>query len=69
MRLNIFAVIGSKSESGSWTSKVASTSHNGENKDAAAQVIAAHPGEHECMLDNRVIGAIAVTRGMCMFMC
>lgn len=42
---------------------VLSEAHNGKNPAEAERIRAAHPGESECVLRNRVLGAIAVTRG------
>ncbi|KAF8813609.1 protein serine/threonine phosphatase 2C [Phlegmacium glaucopus] len=58
------AVLGTKEPSGEWSSKVLSFSHNGENPAEANKVREQHPGEPQCMYDNRVLGAIAVTRAI-----
>lgn len=57
-------VLGTKDEeSGEWTSTVLSSVHNGENPFEAEKIKKAHPGEYDCFFDERVLGAIAVTRG------
>lgn len=58
-----FLVLGSK-KADQWTATVMSTAHNGEAKEEAKRVIREHPNEPDVMLDNRVLGSIAVTRGM-----
>ncbi|KAF8161005.1 phosphatase 2C-like domain-containing protein [Crassisporium funariophilum] len=58
------AVLGTKDASGQWSAQVLSSSHNGENEVEANKVRREHPGEPECMLDDRVLGAIAVTRAV-----
>jgi pyruvate dehydrogenase phosphatase len=40
-----------------------SSAHNGENEIEANRVRNEHPGEPECILYDRVLGSIAVTRG------
>lgn len=54
-------VLGTK-KGGEWTAQVLSYAHNGENVVEADRVRAAHPGE-ECIIRDRVLGIIAVTRG------
>lgn len=57
------SVLGTKAQSGQWEAHVLSSTHNGENPTEALKVQKQHPGEAECVLENRVLGAIAVTRG------
>jgi hypothetical protein len=66
--LTVFVVLGTRkagAEGGKWEAQVLSTAHNGENPDEVDFVRAAHPNEPECVLHDRVLGAIAVTRGEC----
>ncbi|KAH9485310.1 Protein phosphatase 2C-like protein C10F6.17c [Psilocybe cubensis] len=58
------AVLGLKEISGEWNAQVLSKAHNGENDVEEERVRQEHPGEEECMMDNRVLGAIAVTRAI-----
>ncbi|PPQ89566.1 hypothetical protein CVT25_012238 [Psilocybe cyanescens] len=58
------AVLGVKGPSGEWSAEVLSRAHNGENEVEAETVRQEHPGESECVLDDRVLGAIAVTRAL-----
>ncbi|CAA7259279.1 unnamed protein product [Cyclocybe aegerita] len=57
------AVLGTR-EGGEWKTRVLSTAHNGENAAEAERVRSEHPGEAACILDDRVLGAIAVTRAI-----
>ncbi|KAF9047274.1 protein serine/threonine phosphatase 2C [Panaeolus papilionaceus] len=57
------AILGSK-KADQWTATVMSTAHNGEAKEEAKRVIREHPNEPDVMLDNRVLGSIAVTRAV-----
>ena len=38
------------------------SNHNCENDAEVSRVILEHPGEPECILDRRVLGALAPTR-------
>jgi len=59
------AVIGTRDqESGQWHSTILSSSHNGENPAEADEVKRTHPNEPECFFEERVLGAIAVTRSL-----
>ncbi|KAF9484447.1 protein serine/threonine phosphatase 2C [Pholiota conissans] len=58
------AVLGTRKTGGGWETRVLSEAHNGDNPVEVARVCAAHPGEAECVLHNRVLGAIAVTRAL-----
>jgi pyruvate dehydrogenase phosphatase len=55
-------VIASTGEQG-WKAEVLSANHNGRDEEEAARIRAAHPNEEECLLQDRVLGSIAVTRG------
>lgn len=46
-----------------WDVLVLSGNHNGADPAEAERIRREHPGEDECVLDDRVLGAIAVTRG------
>lgn len=56
-------VLGTQEPSGEWSAKVLSFSHNGDETAEANKMREQHPGEPQCIKDNRVLGAIAVTRG------
>ena len=57
-------VLGYKVADGSLRTKLLSSFHNGYEKAEVNRIREEHPGESECILDDRVLGAIAVTRGM-----
>lgn len=48
-----------------WKIEVLTANHNGDNDEELERIRKAHPGEPECILDRRVLGALAPTR--CMF--
>ncbi|KAJ7084275.1 protein serine threonine phosphatase 2C [Mycena belliarum] len=58
------AVLGVKQASGEWDATVLSTNHNGTDASEVARIRGEHPGEDECVLSDRVLGAIAVTRAV-----
>ncbi|KAJ7497162.1 protein serine threonine phosphatase 2C [Mycena latifolia] len=58
------AVLGVKQASGEWEASVLSTNHNGTDAGEVARIRSEHPGEDECVLRDRVLGAIAVTRAV-----
>lgn len=45
-----------------WKIEVLTASHNGDNDEELERVRKAHPGEPECIVDRRVLGALAPTR-------
>ncbi|KAG2048158.1 protein serine/threonine phosphatase 2C [Suillus hirtellus] len=49
--------------SSQWNASVLSDNHNGNNPVEAARIKRQHPGEPECIVDDRVLGNLAVTRG------
>ena len=46
-----------------WVVETLTTNHNGDNDAEVERVQIAHPGE-ECIIDRRVLGALAPTRCM-----
>ncbi|KAJ7782988.1 protein serine threonine phosphatase 2C [Mycena metata] len=56
------AVLGLKQPSGAWDARLLSANHNGADAGEVARIRSEHPGEDECVLRDRVLGAIAVTR-------
>lgn len=57
-------MLGAKTASGEWHSRLLSSNHNGADPAEAERIRSEHPGESESVLRDRVLGAIAVTRGM-----
>lgn len=45
-----------------WKSELLTANHNCDNDAEISRVILEHPGEPECILDRRVLGALAPTR-------
>lgn len=45
-----------------WKVETLTTSHNGDNDAEVERVRKAHPGEPECVIERRVLGALAPTR-------
>jgi len=50
-----------------WKVEVLTTSHNGDNDAELERVRESHPDEPECVVDRRVLGALAPTRCMYFF--
>jgi len=46
----------------SWKSELLTSNHNCDNDAEVSRVVSEHPGEPECVLDRRVLGALAPTR-------
>lgn len=49
---------------GDWDVEFLTTEHNGDNDAEIDRVYREHPGEPECVVNRRVLGALAPTRGM-----
>ncbi|KAJ7045368.1 protein serine threonine phosphatase 2C [Mycena alexandri] len=58
------AVLGLKQATGAWDAQLLSVNHNGTDAGEVARIRSEHPGEDECVLRDRVLGAIAVTRAV-----
>jgi pyruvate dehydrogenase phosphatase len=58
-------VLGTKNSSGAWTSTLLSSNHNGHNNEEVTRIRQEHPEDErdKCVLDDRVFGVLAVTRG------
>ncbi|KAF7344488.1 Serine/threonine protein phosphatase 2C [Mycena sanguinolenta] len=57
-------VLGAKTVSGEWQTTVLSSNHNGADAAEVARIRSEHPGEDECLLKDRVLGSIAITRAI-----
>ncbi|KAK0229067.1 phosphatase 2C-like domain-containing protein [Armillaria nabsnona] len=55
-------VTASPTDPGAWDIKVLTTEHNGYNDAEIERVRQQHPNEPECVIDNRVLGALAPFR-------
>ncbi|KDQ18817.1 hypothetical protein BOTBODRAFT_153711 [Botryobasidium botryosum FD-172 SS1] len=58
------AILGTKLPSGEWKTTLLSSCHNGDNEREVQRVRDEHPGERQCILNQRVLGALAVTRAL-----
>ncbi|KDQ57569.1 hypothetical protein JAAARDRAFT_130764 [Jaapia argillacea MUCL 33604] len=58
------AVLGVKNSNQDWDVSILSSNHNGREPSEVERIHKAHPGEPECVLRDRVLGAIAVTRAI-----
>jgi pyruvate dehydrogenase phosphatase len=58
------AVLGTKVSSKEWKASLLSSNHNGNDQEEVARLRLEHPGEREVILEDRVLGAIAVTRAI-----
>jgi pyruvate dehydrogenase phosphatase len=56
------SVLVSLDASDEWIVDMFTTVHNGDNDVEVERVRNAHPGEPECIVDGRVLGALAPTR-------
>ncbi|KAG1818844.1 phosphatase 2C-like domain-containing protein [Suillus variegatus] len=58
-------VLGSRQDASSeWNASILSDNHNGSNPAEADRIKQQHPGESECIFDDRVLGNLAVTRAV-----
>ncbi|KAG1840517.1 phosphatase 2C-like domain-containing protein [Suillus tomentosus] len=61
----LVAVLGSRRDASSqWNASILSDNHNGNNPAEADRIKQQHPGEPECIFDDRVLGNLAVTRAV-----
>jgi len=58
------AVMMTRDESDEWEIERLTTDHNGDNDDEVERVRREHVGEDECVLDRRVLGALAPFRSL-----
>lgn len=58
------AVLGTKTSHGTWDATILSVNHSGRNPAEVARIRKEHPNESECIIFERVLGAIAVTRAI-----
>ena len=57
-------VLGRRGSNGKWATTILSAYHNGTEQSEVDRVKTEHPQEPEVIVDDRVLGVIAVTRGM-----
>ncbi|KAJ7891301.1 phosphatase 2C-like domain-containing protein [Mycena olivaceomarginata] len=58
------AVLVSPKATDEWDVEFITTEHNGDNDAEIERVCREHPGEPECVVNRRVLGALAPTRGL-----
>ncbi|KAH7922369.1 protein serine/threonine phosphatase 2C [Leucogyrophana mollusca] len=58
------AVLGTRRGSGKWSAVMINSTHNGNNPSERRRIMRDHPGEQNCVSDNRVIGYLAPTRAV-----
>ncbi|KAJ6617910.1 phosphatase 2C-like domain-containing protein [Mycena sp. CBHHK59/15] len=57
-------LLANRDETGQWKTQVLSGRHNCTNAAETHNIRAAHPGEAECVVGNRTLGVITVTRAL-----
>ncbi|THH16578.1 hypothetical protein EW146_g4087 [Bondarzewia mesenterica] len=58
------SALGTRDPSGEWKVTLLSSYHNASNPAEAERIRSEHPGEPECILRERVLGSIALTRAI-----
>jgi len=58
------AVLGSRTRAGDWSAAFVTAPHNGNNPSEVLRIRNQHPGELECMEDNRIVGFLDPTRSL-----
>lgn len=55
-------MVTSRGDEDEWDVEMLTTNHNGDNDAEVERVRLQHPGEPECVIDRRVLGALAPFR-------
>ena len=63
IRLHTQIVLGSETATGDWKGELITQNHNAANSLEANRLREEHPGEPACVMHDRVLGDITVTRG------
>ena len=58
----LLLVLASRTNAGGWSSTFVTTPHDGNNRSEVLRIRNQHPGEPECLEDNRVVGFLGPTR-------
>ncbi|KAI0302560.1 protein serine/threonine phosphatase 2C [Russula brevipes] len=58
------AVLGSRTHAGDWSATFVTATHDGDNPSEVLRIRSQHPGELECMEDNRIVGFLGPTRSL-----
>jgi pyruvate dehydrogenase phosphatase len=64
----LLLVLASRTQAGGWSSTFVTTPHDGNNRSEVLRIRNQHPGEPECLEDNRVVGFLGPTRCEQIFM-
>jgi pyruvate dehydrogenase phosphatase len=67
----VFLVLASRTHAAGWSSTFVTTPHDGNNRSEALRIRNQHPGEPECLQDNRILGFLGPTRCkqfLCLFL-
>jgi len=59
---NAYLVLASRTHAGGWSATFVTAPHDGNNRSEVMRVRNQHPGEPECLEDNRIIGLLGPTR-------
>lgn len=62
MLSDLHIVLGSRTHAGDWSAAFVTVPHNGDNPSEVLRVRNQHPGEMECVQDNRIVGFLDPTR-------
>jgi len=58
------AVLGSRTHAGEWSAAFTTVPHDGENPSEVLRIRNQHPGELECLVNNRIVGFLGPTRSL-----
>lgn len=63
-------VLASRTHAGDWSPTFVTAPHDGNNRSEVMRIRNQHPGEPECLLDNRIVGFLGPTRcePICVFL-
>lgn len=60
-------MLGIRADDSTWDVSILSANHHAAIPSEIETLRSAHPGESEVILNNRVLGGIAITRGLLIF--
>jgi len=58
------AALASRTHAGNWSTTFVTAPHDGNNRSEVLRVRNQHPGEPECLKDNRIVGFLGPTRSL-----
>lgn len=59
---NAYLVLASRTHTGAWSATFVTAPHDGNNRSEVLRIRNQHPGEPECLEDNRIVGFLGPTR-------